>query len=152
MRRLLLLALFCVLWANTASAQSAPCPDPPAPCVVKANQSIALSFTHPGTNADGFRIFLASQGGSPVKVGNDIALTAIQNGGVLIPLVAPAVAGNYELTASAFNAAGETSSAPYKFSVQVPPVAPGNLKLFLSITVAQDGTLQFRVVDASEVK
>jgi hypothetical protein len=141
----LLIALAIV--PSLAFAQASACPDPPAPCEAKAGQSISLSFTHSGTNVQGFRIYLASEGGTPAKVGNDIALSAIQNGGVLIPLTAPSVQGAYALTASAYNAAGETSSPPYEFSVLVPPVPPGNLKLYLSITVAQDGTVQFRVVD-----
>lgn len=146
MRRASILVVLLLL-AAPASAQSTACPDPPLACDVRAGQAIALSFTHPGTNVQGFRIRLASEGGSPVQVGSDIALTAIVNGGVTVPLTAPTVAGVYLLTASAYNAAGETSSAPYRFSVQVPPVAPGGLKLYLSITVAQDGTVQFRVVD-----
>ena len=143
MRHTILLVVL-LLFDSPARAQGTACPDP---CEVKAGQSVALSFTHPGTNVQGFRIYLSSEGGSPVKVGSDIAMSAILNGGVTVPLTAPATAGVYQLTASAYNAAGETSSAPYRFSVLVPPVAPGGLKLYLSITVASDGTVQFRVVD-----
>jgi hypothetical protein len=131
-------------------SQTAPCPDP---CVVKPGQAITASFTPTGTNASGFRIWLTPDGGSPAKIGNDIALTAVQNGQVLVPLSAPSATGVFDLTVTAYNAAGESPhSVPARFTVLAPPPAPGKPTLFIAITVAADGTVQFRMVDASQVK
>ena len=147
---LLVVLGFGLSMPDPAFSQTAPCPDP---CVLTPGQAITLKFTPTGSNASGFRIWLSSGGSTPVKIGNDIALTAVQNGEATVSLTTPAAQGVYDLTATAFNAAGESPhSLPVRFTVLAPPPAPGRPTLFIAITVAADGkTLQLQLVEASQV-
>lgn len=136
-----------------AEPMQAPAPQACAtPCEVRAGASYSLEFTHDGKDADGFRIYLASNGGAPVKVGNDIALTVLQSGAVLMPLTAPNASGTYEISVSAYGKGGETVSKPYQFKVFAAPNAPGNLKIYIVVSVAADGTVQFKIADVTPTK
>lgn len=148
----LILMLFAPTYAQTPTAPTA-CPDAPAPCEVKTGGSYSLSFTHDGQNATGYRLYLRqASSATDAKVGNDILLSALQNGAVVVPLTAPATSGEYLITASAFNSVAETKSQPYSFKVLAAPNAPGNLRIYLVVSLAADGTAQFRIVDVQTTK
>lgn len=148
----LVLMLFAPVVAQTTTAPQ-PCPDPPAACEVKTGGAYSLSFTHDGQNAVGFRVYLRDASSAiDTKVGQDVLLAALQNGAVVLPLTAPASSGDYLITASAFNSVAETKSQPYRFKAIAAPNAPGNLRIYLVISLAAYGTAQFRIVDVQPTK
>jgi len=127
---------------SSVSAQT-PCT---ANCTVTVNKPFQVLFEAPTTGgaATGFRVYLDG-----AKLGADIPASA---GTVTVNGVLVATAGAHTLEVSAFNAIGEgAKTQPLTLTAsQGVPGTPGNLRIQVVFTVAQDGSISVRVVGVEQ--
>ena len=133
----LLMLVCCGLWTPNVQAQTT-CA---APCTLTVGQTFTLTATHDGKDTTGYRVYLDG-----TNVGSDVSLTALSSGAVTVAsLVAPA-RGAHNLQLGAFNLDNETKSDPLPFTTKSPaPSKPGGTQILIAVTVAEDGSLQFKV-------
>lgn len=118
MRRLLL-ALACLLWASTASAQT----------VVPANQPVTLAWDSDGVNVSGFKVYVDDA--API-------LVPASDRSVKVTLAS----GTHTIVVSAYNPDAETKSpALSQIAKQPAPNAPTQLRFIVTADVAPDGTV-----------
>jgi hypothetical protein len=138
MRRLVYLLVGLCLCASPLFAQT-PCP---SPCTLTVGQTYAVTASHDGLNVTGYRVYLDG-----AKLGADLPITALQSGTVTVAALTAPARGAHSLQLAAFNEDAETKSDPYAFTVKkAAPAKPGPVQLLLSITVAEDGTVTFKMV------
>lgn len=132
LRTALVTALLLALLAVSTFAQT---PEVPA------GAAVTFRFLHNGVDTDGYRLFVDG-----AKFGPDIPRSALTADGV-VDVKHPGFArGTHTAQASAFNADGENKSAVLTFTAKgQPPAAPGTPTVFVTITVARDGTITVAV-------
>lgn len=142
--RLLSGLLACLLWSSANVAAQTACP---APCSLTVGQTFSLNATHDGANTTGYRVYLDG-----VKVGADLPLSALTSGSVSVAaLVAPA-RGSHTVQLGAFNPDSETKSDPLSFTTTLPaPSKSGPVRIVITVTTAEDGSMQFRIVGIEPV-
>lgn len=109
-------------------------------CVLTAGQSYTAVYDHDGLNTTGYRFYIDG-----TKVGTDIPMSALQSGSVTVPALVAPTRGTHTVQMGAFNQDFETKSDPTTFTtVLSAPKKPGNLRLLFTVTLAEDGSIQWK--------
>lgn len=113
------------------------------PSEIEVGKPATITFNHDGQNTSGYRVFIDSQ-----QVGQDIPISALVTGTVTTSTVV-ATRGTHTVGAQAFNPDRASNIVTVPFTAVLPkPTDPVNLKIQIAISVAEDGTVTFKVVKA----
>lgn len=110
---------------------------------VTVGQGFSASFTHDGLNTAGYRLYLDNQ---PIL---DVPVSVLQSGSATLRVPAVSVRGPHTLIASAYNADGETKTAPLAFDAKLP--APNPPTTFtIVVQVAEDGSVSLKLLPLAQ--